>query len=175
MTHAAHPVGYLEEFGISEDALQARGLNAFAEAGLLEIAEVGEDGREHRLTPQAASAWRELKAEAGRDGEVIFIVSAFRSVGRQAAIVRAKLASGQSIKDILTVSAFPGYSEHHTGRAADLSAPGLRLLEADFEQSSAYRWLIENAGHFGFHLSYPKDNALGYQFEPWHWCYRDKT
>jgi hypothetical protein len=42
-------------------------------------------------------------------------VSAFRSVERQAEIVRRKLAAGGRIEEILTVCAPPGFSEHHTG------------------------------------------------------------
>jgi len=29
-----------------------------------------------------------------------------------------------------------------------------------------------NAGRFGFALSFPRDNAEGYVYEPWHGCYR---
>lgn len=159
------------EFGVSEASLQARGLKRFPEAETLTIAEIGEDGREHRLTPAAAAAWHELKAGAAAAGQAIYIVSAFRSVERQIEIVRAKLESGQTIEDILTVSAFPGFSEHHTGCALDVGTPGVKPLELEFESSSAFEWLMEHAGRFGFRLSYPRDNPHGYQYEPWHWCY----
>jgi D-alanyl-D-alanine carboxypeptidase len=114
-----------------------------------------------------------MKAAALDDGETLFIVSAFRSVARQAEIVRGKLRSGASIEEILAVCAPPGYSEHHTGRAVDLSTPGVRPLEIEFADSSAFRWLRRNAGRFAFELSYPKKNPYGYQYEPWHWCHRE--
>ena len=158
------------EFGISAAALTARGLKAYPEAFELEVAEVGADGREHLLTPAAAGAWRELKAAAEKSAENLFIVSAYRSVERQIEIIRRKLTAGQAIEDILCVSAFPGYSEHHTGRAVDLSTPGAKLLETEFETTSAFRWLVANAKTFGFVMSYPEGNSLGYQYEPWHWC-----
>jgi D-alanyl-D-alanine carboxypeptidase len=164
---------YFEEFGVARQSLEARGFRRFAEADSLDLAEVGEDGREHWLAPAAARAWRELKQAAAHADTQIFIVSAFRSVERQAAIVRAKLEAGQAIQDILSVSAFPGYSEHHTGLALDLASPGVPLLEIEFEHCAAFRWLMRHAASFGFLLSYPPGNACGYQYEPWHWCFND--
>ncbi|MDP2370951.1 D-alanyl-D-alanine carboxypeptidase family protein, partial [Rhodoferax sp.] len=105
------------------------------------------------------------------DGIDLFIVSAFRSVERQAEIVRRKLASGQSLETILAVSAPPGFSEHHSGRAVDLSTPGVAPLEPAFDQSPAFAWLVQRAAVFGFRLSFPEGNAQGYQYEPWHWCF----
>lgn len=163
--------GYFAEFGVSSGSLHARGLVRFPEASVLEVAEIGDDGREHRLTSAAATAWRNLKAAAARDGEALAVVSAFRSMERQAEIIRAKLRAGQSIDEILEVSAFPGYSEHHTGRAVDVTGPACKPLTADFEQTAAFRWLEAHADAHGFRLSYPRDNAFGYQYEPWHWCH----
>jgi D-alanyl-D-alanine carboxypeptidase len=164
----------LTELGIAADVLDSRGLRRQPEATDLEVAETGQDGREHRLAPSAARAWREMKAAALDDGESLVIVSAFRSVARQAEIVRGKLRSGASIEEILAVCAPPGYSEHHTGRAVDLSTPGERPLEIEFAGSSAFRWLRRNATRFAFVLSYPENNPHGYQYEPWHWCHRVK-
>jgi len=31
------------------------------------------------------------------------------------------------------------------------------------------RWLIANATHYGFELSFPQGNAQGVTWEPWHW------
>lgn len=163
---------YLEEFGVSRLVLEERGLRPYPEAVSLDLAELGEDGREHWLAPAAASAWRELKQSAALADKQIFIVSAFRSVERQAAIVRAKLAAGQPIEAILRVSAFPGYSEHHTGRALDLASPGVPTLAIEFEHCAAFRWLRHHASNFGFVLSYPPGNDCGYQYEPWHWCHQ---
>jgi D-alanyl-D-alanine carboxypeptidase len=86
--------------------------------------------------------------------------------------VRAKLARGQSLDEILRVSAPPGYSEHHSGRALDVTTDGARPLELEFEHTAAFQWLERNAGRFGFHMSYPRQNRYGYMYEPWHWCFR---
>ncbi|QSA96116.1 D-alanyl-D-alanine carboxypeptidase family protein [Methylococcus sp. EFPC2] len=162
----------LERLGLTPADLTARGLRIYPEAESLEVVETGDDGREHLLIPEAAGAWRGLKQAALDDGIPLFIVSAFRSVGRQEEIVRRKLDAGLAVADILSVSAPPGYSEHHTGCAVDVSTPGSPLLEESFEETPAFRWLASQAGRFGFHLSYPRGNACGYDYEPWHWCFR---
>lgn len=159
----------LASLGISHESLAARGLRVCAEATHLEIAEVGADGREHLLVPAAAQAWRQLKAAALDDGVSLFIVSAFRSIDRQAGIVRRKLEAGTPIESILAVCAPPGFSEHHTGCAIDLSTPGSRALEIEFEETPAFAWLKARAGEFRYHLSYPVGNGFGFQYEPWHW------
>lgn len=159
--------------GISIQLLATRGLRECEEASCLEVAEVGTDGKDHLLVPVAADAWRNLKTAALGDGVSLFIVSAFRSIDRQTEIVRRKLEAGAPIEDILTVCAPPGFSEHHTGRAIDLSTPGSRALEVEFEQTPAFIWLRAHATDFGYCLSYPIGNASGYQYEPWHWCFHD--
>lgn len=157
---------------IPEPMLEARGLEPCAEAEELVAAETGDDGREHRLTPAAAQAWRDMKAAAAADGVKIHLVSAFRSIERQVEIVRRKLGQGQSLDAILSASAPPGFSEHHSGCAIDIGTPDSAPLEAEFESTAAFAWLCANAERFGFTLSFPRGNAYGYQYEPWHWRYR---
>jgi D-alanyl-D-alanine carboxypeptidase len=157
---------------IPQDLLANRALPLQPEASELVVAETGRDGREHLLVAAAADAWRAMRAAAAADGIEIEIVSAFRSVDRQAEIVRGKLGRGLSLEQIFTASAPPGYSEHHTGCAVDVGTPEARALEQVFGETAAYRWLVERAGGFSFVLSYPRGNTSGYAFEPWHWCYR---
>ncbi len=159
------------ELGISTDLIEARRLPLCAEAEELEVAEIGEDGREHRLTPSAAAAWRRMKQAAAAEGVVLNLISAFRSVDRQVEIVREKLAEGASVEEIFSASAPPGYSEHHTGRALDITTDGAPPLEIEFERTPAFAWLSRNADRFGFVLSFPEGNPYGYQYEPWHWYY----
>ena len=164
---------HLIALGISSELITARGLRECEEATALEVAEVGADGRDHLLVPLAAEAWRCLKAVALVDGIDLFIVSAFRSIDRQAEIVRRKMGNGVALESILAVCAPPGFSEHHTGRAVDLSTSGSRALEVEFDQTAAYAWLTEHAAEFSYYLSYPIGNPWGYQYEPWHWCFND--
>lgn len=162
----------LASLGIVADDLAARGLTPCAEATALEVVQVDPGGREHRLTPETAAVWRAMRDAAAAEGVSIRVVSAFRSVERQAEIVRAKLERGDAIDDILCVSAAPGYSEHHSGLAVDIGTDDSPPLETAFESTPAFAWLSANAGRFGFVLSYPADNAHGYLYEPWHWCFK---
>jgi D-alanyl-D-alanine carboxypeptidase len=102
----------------------------------------------------------------------LLIVSGFRGIDYQARLIRKKINAGQVLSDILTVSAAPGYSEHHTGRAVDIATPGSRPLTEEFEGSEAFRWLSENGGHYGFSMTYPRENSYGFVYEPWHWSHR---
>ncbi|HEX2861930.1 MAG TPA: D-alanyl-D-alanine carboxypeptidase family protein, partial [Lacunisphaera sp.] len=88
--------------------------------------------------------------------------------------VRRKLARGETIDAILKVSAAPGCSEHHTGRALDLGAPNHLRLEASFSRTPEYAWLKKHARRFGFLLSYPRRNSHGINYEPWHWCWHQR-
>jgi len=161
----------LRELGITPAMLKSRGLRLCDEADTLQLTEIGENGREHHLHPEAATAWQQLKRAAAVCGESLFIVSAFRSIPRQADIIRNKLKAGFGIKEIITVCAPPGYSEHHTGLAVDISTSGVPPLNTVFENTTAFAWLNNYANEFGFILSYPEGNIEGYQYEPWHWCY----
>jgi len=163
----------LEELGIPAELISARALPAHAEARELVLAERGDDGREHLLVPAAAAAWKRLKAAARGDGVELKIASAFRSVERQAEIVREKLKSGLNIDAVLLVCAPPGFSEHHSGRAVDVDTPDCPPLDGAFAQTEAFRWLSLRAQEHGFTLSYPRGNPHGYEFEPWHWCFRE--
>ncbi len=163
----------LASLEISTDLIAARSLVLHPEAQKLVVAATGDDGSEYLLAPTAAAKWREMSAAALTDGVVIKIASAFRSVDRQAEIIRAKLAEGLSLDAVLCASAPPGYSEHHSGRAIDVTTDeGVAPLEPEFEKTRAFRWLSKNAGRFGFVLSFPAGNPYGYDYEPWHWCFR---
>lgn len=162
----------LATLGIDEELIRSRSLPLCPEAAELVVAERGDDGREHRLTPAAAAAWHAMKKAALAEGVSITIASAFRSIERQVEIVQGKLARGTSLDAILATSAPPGYSEHHSGRALDITTEGVAPFEVEFAKTAAFRWLEVNAGRFGFALSFPPGNRYGYEYEPWHWCYR---
>lgn len=128
-------------------------------------------GREQFLAPRAARAWARMRESATHDGVELQVVSAFRSIEYQLGILKRKLDRGLSMDEILHVSAAPGFSEHHSGRALDITTPGCAALEEEFEKSPAFAWLQKNARCFGFHLSYPRGNRHGIAYEPWHWCW----
>ena len=160
------------ELGIPADYARRTQLTLCEEAA--ELVSIGPDvlGREQRLTPAAAKAWAGMCAGAERDGIQLLVVSAFRSVDYQRALIARKLDNGRGIADVLKVNAAPGYSEHHTGRALDITAPDCPPLEQGFEQTRAFVWLKKHAARYGFHLSYPRDNPHGIMYEPWHWAFK---
>ncbi|GAC1619505.1 MAG: hypothetical protein NVS9B10_00260 [Nevskia sp.] len=160
-----------DELGIAQAAVRARRLPIHLEAQRLQPAGLGSDGRDKMLVPGAAAAWAAMRMAAEGEGVSLLLVSAFRSIEFQAGLIRAKLAKGRAIEDILTVNAPPGCSEHHTGRAVDIGEPGCPPLEERFDQTEAYRWLTVHARRYGFTMTYPKGNAEGYLYEPWHWCW----
>ena len=160
------------ELGVPEDYGRRTGLPLQAIPD--ELVSIGDDvsGRERFLTPDAASALAEMIANAAVDGVVLQVVSAFRSVEYQVRLIERKLAEGQTIDEITRVVAAPGFSEHHSGCAVDLTTPGTQPVEQEFEGTDAFAWLRAHASRFGFVLSYPRDNPYGVIYEPWHWRYR---
>jgi zinc D-Ala-D-Ala carboxypeptidase len=128
-------------------------------------------GREQRLERKAASQWAAMRLAADRDGVVLAIVSAFRSFDYQQQIIARKLAAGLSIEQIITVSALPGFSEHHTGRAIDIGTPGCPPVTEAFEQTLAFDWLTRRGQDFSFRMSFPRGNQFGVIYEPWHWVF----
>ncbi|HUS23537.1 MAG TPA: M15 family metallopeptidase [Candidatus Binatia bacterium] len=164
----------LRDLGIDTAVPERRALALHMEAPRLACAGIGTDGRDKFLAVPAARAWRTLAARAARDGVQLQLISGFRSLEFQVALIRGKLQRGLSLDEILRVNAPPGYSEHHTGCALDIGTPGCAPLEEAFEQTPAFAWLQGNAWALGFSLSYPRDNAEGYLYEPWHWRWRPR-
>jgi len=165
------------ELGIASEYPQQCGMPMHPECPLL--VDVGLDAfnRPARLEATTAEAWQALRAAAASAGVELQLVSAYRSYDYQKQLFLRKLARGDRIADILKVNAAPGFSEHHSGRALDLNTPGCPPLEEVFETTAAFAWLQANAADFGFRLSFPRTNAYGVVYEPWHWycTARDKN
>lgn len=161
-----------QELGIDVAQLAARGLTVCEEPAELVTVQTDADGREHRLTPATAAAWRAMREAAAGEGVILQLVSAFRSIDYQAELIRRRLAQGLAIEEICRFSACPGYSEHHTGRAIDIDTPDNPGLGESFERTAAFAWLQQHAGTHGFTMSYPRGNAQGYVYEPWHWLFQ---
>jgi zinc D-Ala-D-Ala carboxypeptidase len=163
----------LDALGLDADAYSERsGLSLICEPQWLMHAGFDRYRRPLWLHPSAARAWARLRAAALRDDIVLDAISGYRSHDYQLGIFARKFARGLTVDEILTVNAAPGFSEHHSGRALDISAPGEPPAEESFEHTAAFTWLSENAGNDGFVMSYPRDNPHGIVYEPWHWCWR---
>jgi len=99
--------------------------------------------------------------------------SAYRSYSAQVSTYNNWVSTlGQEGADL--TSARPGYSEHQTGLAIDISAlPAKCSLDQCFADTPQGVWLAANAFTYGFVLRYPDGltATTGYEFEPWHYRY----
>ncbi len=163
------------ELGIPADYAQRFRLPLRTEAQAL--TSIGADvyGRPQQLVSRVAHNWQAMRSQAQRDQVLLLVISAFRSVDYQRGVITRKLAAGKPLEEILKVNAAPGYSEHHTGCALDLTSNGQMSLETSFETTETFAWLTQHAQHFGFRMSYPRDNPHGIAYEPWHWACMDAS
>lgn len=160
-----------KELGIPDTYAEQRGLRLQSECTDLTDAGIDLFGRELRMTADTLAAWLSMRdAAAGQDIE-LQLVSAYRSLEYQKQLFLKKLDAGQTLDEILAVIAAPGYSEHHSGRALDLTCPDSACLETSFEDTEAFAWLKRHAGSFYFRLSFPRGNSQGFLYEPWHWYF----
>ena len=131
-----------------------------------------------QLHRDAADELDAMRRAAAAEGVELVVLSAYRSVALQRQLFFDVMSErNQSSRERALVSAPPGFSEHSTGYAVDLgdgSQPGTNLSES-FEASGAYRWLAANAARYHFALSFPRGNAQGVSYEPWHWRYEGST
>lgn len=148
------------------------GLDVIAEPYTLEFAGKDRYARPLWLNVQTKSAWLRMKQAATKDNIYLQSISGYRSHQYQLGIFQRKMARGQSINEILKVNAAPGFSEHHSGRAIDISIASEPAAEESFENTTAFAWLMRNASDFGFRLSFPRGNPNGISYEPWHWCWQ---
>jgi LAS superfamily LD-carboxypeptidase LdcB len=105
-----------------------------------------------------AAAAKELGFKV-KTSEYLKIISAFRSPEYQQ---KLRAQSPNSGRAGLAVN-----SPHFTGRALDLYVGGEPVSTKDANRAlqtntKVYRWLVKNAGKFGF---------IPYFYEPWHWEY----
>jgi D-alanyl-D-alanine carboxypeptidase len=161
----------LQELGIPESYGLDPRLPTYAVASDLVDVEPNIVGVPQRLEPRTADAWSAMKTHAHRGGVELLLVSGFRTLERQADLLRRKLERGIPLADILATNVAPGFSQHHTGRAVDIAAVGCPPLVEAFEDTDAFAWLTQHAATFGFDMPYGRGNALGLAFEPWHWFY----
>ncbi len=116
------------------------------------------------------SPLQNMLADARAAGFDLFVASGFRSYNLQNSYYTNYVrTSGETAAN--QFSARPGYSEHQTGLAVDLSLMSRECyLETCFGETAAGKWLAANAQTYGFILRYPADKTeiTGYQYEPWH-------
>ena len=128
----------------------------------------------HRMRGEAAERLLEMRTEMLSLGYRMEVIATYRSYWTQSNTY------GNAVSNFGTANAEvsfarPGHSEHQTGLAVDLLHRGgfQYMQNADFEKTSEFEWLKENAHRYGFILRYPQGyrDIHGFIFEPWHWRY----
>ena len=126
------------------------------------------------MRKDASAALVSMFAAGGAEGAgQMQVQSSYRSYPVQVQVYNGWVSSlGKAQAD--KQSARPGYSEHQTGLAVDISTVPLNCsLAACFGTTAQGEWLAANAWRFGYLLRYPADKTAitGYEYEPWHFRY----
>jgi D-alanyl-D-alanine carboxypeptidase len=151
---------------------EAHNLKIITEPYILEYAGKDRYQRPLWLESQTKNAWLRMRCDAKTEDIFLEAISGYRSCQYQKGIFDRKLARGQTIEQILKVNTAPGFSEHHSGQAIDISTKGEPAAEESFENTDTFKWLNKNASRYGFVLSYPRNNTHHINYEPWHWCWQ---
>jgi D-alanyl-D-alanine carboxypeptidase/LAS superfamily LD-carboxypeptidase LdcB len=126
------------------------------------------DSRNLCLNEEVANQLKKLYDSAKTAGVDIEVTSGFRDYSTQ------EILYSNRVKDVDVESiAIPGHSEHQLGTTVDLSTSEINgdSASSEFKNTSAYKWLSNNAYKYGFTMSYPQGRSTGYIFEPWHYRY----
>jgi D-alanyl-D-alanine carboxypeptidase len=152
------PKNYEKEYGLSVQH----------EAKNIQKTGVSPDGEVIFLEGTIKEKWIRIKHLAHSDGINLYAKSGYRSIFRQASIIRKRIAYGESLDKVLSWIAAPGYSEHHTGHAVDVGSTESYQTEKLFKETKAHKWLEEHKETFGITKTYSKDSEVIVS-EPWHW------
>lgn len=120
------------------------------------------------LRPDAGVALKRMIDAARTDGVWLVLVSGFRDLSTQGALFQSRSQQYGSEEAAAKSVAPPGYSEHHTGYAVDLT-DGSGQDFRSFAETKAFQWMMIHAHEFEFELSFPQNNPQGVDYEPWHW------
>ena len=119
---------------------------------------------EQKAPPVVVAAFMAMQQECKKQTDAHLMVnSAYRSYEDQI---------GTYNRNDKRYVATPGYSEHQTGLAIDVTS--LQHPEKwSFGKSKEGVWMRENCHRYGFILRYPEKQShiMGYSYEPWHLRY----
>lgn len=122
------------------------------------------------LTNETKIHFEKMCFNALDQGYHIIAVSSYRNYNYQKKLYHHYIKT-KGRKYAKMCSAKPGHSEHQTGLAVDIANTSLDY--DNFDKTTEFKWVKENAHKYGFILRYPKDktNITGYKYEPWHYRY----
>lgn len=127
---------------------------------------------------------KQMLEDAQAGGLKMYICSAYRSYDDQKTVFNETMQNwvnqGSSLLDAYNETkksvAVPGYSEHATGLALDITSEEYQDLDEKQADTAESKWLAENCYKYGFILRYPPEKAdiTGIIYEPWHYRYVGK-
>ncbi|PWV94411.1 D-alanyl-D-alanine carboxypeptidase [Paenibacillus cellulosilyticus] len=126
-----------------------------------------------KMRREAADALKELFDAADKDGIELAGVSGYRSESRQKTLFD-NYVKRDGEEAAVRYSARPGFSEHQTGLAMDVSGKDGKCAAEDcFAGTDEANWLADHAQEYGFIIRYPEDkeSVTGYKYEAWHLRY----
>lgn len=126
------------------------------------------------IRKEVHEAYVDMASQAKEQGIKLIVSSSYRSYAEQEQVYKEFYYSkGQTYADAYAARA--GSSEHQSGLALDIFSPD-GTTTSTFENTEAYKWLINNSYKYGFILRYPKDKTYltGYEYESWHFRYLGK-
>ncbi|MGL4796631.1 MAG: M15 family metallopeptidase [Paraclostridium sp.] len=131
---------------------------------------------EGNLEAEVTEAFTEMKEDAKKDGLVINIRSGYRNYDIQQQLYNDYVRRDGE-ENAKRYSAVPGFSEHQTGLAIDITTEDrVTSIGPWFDETPQAKWIYENAYKYGFILRYPegKEHITGYKAESWHYRYIGK-
>ena len=121
-----------------------------------------------KLNGEAYRAFKQMKSDMNKEGLDVLINEGYRSYSDQEELCDyyRNLYGDNYVSKYV---ALPGFSEHQTGLAIDLSSTSTRT----FSNSKEYKWMLDNSYRYGFILRYDPKLITETQFnsEPWHFRY----
>lgn len=127
------------------------------------------------LRQEAAQAYKEFVLAAQQQGITVIPFSGYRSYSLQTRLYNNYLNRNGPVYTV-SLSAYPGRSEHQLGLAIDISDTWDDPLNASLGQRALGKFIKNEAYRYGFILRYPKDKTAitNYAYEPWHIRYVGK-
>ena len=137
---------------------------------LVLISNVYSYGENQKLRRDAYDAFISMFKDAKKEDVTLIINSSYRSYADQEETY-TKYNTWYGEEETNKLAAKPGFSEHQTGLAVDIQT--YNSNRKNFEETTAFKWLQDNAYKYGFILRYPKNKEYltGYDYESWHYRY----
>ena len=131
-------------------------------------------GEDFRVERETYAHFLDLRKDLWDSGIQIELESAYRSVARQRELTE-ELRQSEGEDYVKNFVAVPGFSEHHTGLALDITIVenGKKINDEYLQWETPYQKMHRKLAEHGFILRYPpgKADITGYAYESWHCRY----